>query len=197
MAFQSSDAGGGLMRTASKLALAAAGALAIGGAAAAATKPESHVMDVALPDGSTAHIQYYGDVAPRVTIAPGPVEWAPMAFPRLGNLDAMMAQMARERDAMIRQAQQISRRASIAPGVPVNVVSYGTAPAGTTSVSVVSVSNGGGTCTRTTRTISEGAGKAPKVESTVSGTCSGAAAGTSPQTKPAAARQSAVPVDHT
>ena len=50
-------------------ALAGIAAAAIAGTAIAAGS-KSHVMNVPLPDGSVAHIQYVGDVAPKVTVEP-------------------------------------------------------------------------------------------------------------------------------
>ena len=55
-----------------------------------------------------------------------------------------------------------------------NVAAYGNLPAGATSTSIVSYSNGGATCTRTTEVVSQGPGKPPKVTSNVSGDCSAA-----------------------
>ena len=160
------------MRRLAKFALAGAAAAAIAGTAYAASKT-AHEMVVALPDGAVAHIQYYGDVAPKVTIAPGaqaglPGAWAPMAFPRFGDLDQEIARMHQQTEAMIRQAQRMAAQ----PGAPgVNVASYGNMPAGANSVSVVSYRNGGRTCTRTTETMSQGPGKPPKVTTKVSGDC--------------------------
>jgi hypothetical protein len=78
---------------------------------------------------------------------------------------------------MLRQAQQISHQP---PGAATRyIASYGNMPAGATSTTIVSYSNGGRTCTRTTEAVSEGAGKAPKVTSSVSGDC-GAAASAAP-----------------
>ena len=60
------------MRTLKNLVLAsaAAGALALGGAAFAKDAPQTHVMTLALPDGDVATIQYQG-ARPQVTITPG------------------------------------------------------------------------------------------------------------------------------
>jgi hypothetical protein len=154
-------------------------------------------MDVALPNGGTAHITYYGNVAPKVTVLPGPVAWAPMAMPALPDFHAMMARMERQREVLMKQVQALSRQAVPGPGTPVNVVSYANAPAGTNSVSVVSVSNGSGTCTRTTRVVSQGAGKPPKVTSDVSGTCSAVSGGPPQQSKPTAARAAPELLDRT
>lgn len=161
------------MRKLAQFALAGAAAAALAGTAYAASR-NAHVMDVALPDGAVAHIQYYGDVAPRVTIAPRaeaatPGLWAPMAFPGFGDIERTIAQMHQQTEAMIRQAQAAAAQASAAPGL--NVASYGNMPAGANSVSVVSYSNGAHTCTRTTQTVSEGAGRPPKVTTSVSGDC--------------------------
>jgi hypothetical protein len=173
-----------------KLALGVAAAAIAGTAVAAA--PETHVMDVALPGGGTAHIQYQGDVAPKVTFdrsafSPFSVGWAPMAFPDFGNLDRMFEQMSRAREQIMRQANEMRRRSQMPTA---SVASYGNMPAGANSVSVVSVSNGGNTCTRTTRVTSQGQGKAPKVVTNVSGNCSAKA---DPETAP----QPKGPVSHT
>jgi hypothetical protein len=181
------------MRKLAKFALAGAAATALAGTAYAAGK-NAHVMDVALPDGAVAHIQYYGDVAPKVTIAPRaeagmPGLWAPMAFPNFEGLDQAIARMNQETEAMMRQAQTMAAH----PGAPgLNVASYGNMPAGANSVSVVSYSNGGRTCTRTTQSVSEGPGKPPKVTTSVSGDCGPAAAAPAPQ-----AAQPTGPLSHT
>jgi len=58
---------------------------------------------------------------------------------------------------------------------------YGNVPVGTSSVTLVSTSNGGKTCTRTTEVTSQGAGKPPKVISNVSGDCSAAPGAAAPE----------------
>jgi hypothetical protein len=82
----------------------------------------------------------------------------------------MIAEMQRQSDQMIRQAQEMAKHPG-ASGAQPYIASYGNLPAGQTSTTVVSVSNGGSTCTRTTEMVSQGVGKAPKVTSTVSGQC--------------------------
>lgn len=172
------------------IALAAAAA-ALAGTALAAS-PKTHVMNVALPDGSVAHVEYVGDVAPKVTIAPAaaPADddgW--IGAPNLASFDRMFGEMDRQMRAM----EQMARQPGLA-GVPgMNVASYGSLPAGANSVTVVSTSNGGVTCTRTTEVVSQGAGKPPKVTSKVSGNC-GSAAQPAPQAAPARA---STPIDHT
>jgi hypothetical protein len=134
-------------------------------------------MDVSLPDGSVAHIEYAGDVKPKVTIAPRSVAaaegpWA-MAFPSFAGFDRMFEQMQRQSQEMIRRAQETQRHPGAAAPY---IASYGDAPAGaSSSTTIVSVSNGGATCTRTTQMVSQGAGKPPKVTRNVSGQCGDAA----------------------
>lgn len=161
------------MKVLHKVALAAA-ATALAGTAIAANR-NSHMMNVPLPDGSVAHVQYVGDVPPKVTIDPAPLApgfWTSGMLPSFANFDRMIQQMDRETQAMMRQVQKMPA----AGGVPgLNVASYGNMPAGANSVSIVSVSNGGGTCTRRTDVVSQGVGKPPKVTTSVSGNCAASA----------------------
>lgn len=108
------------MRTFKNLVIAgaAAGALALCGAAFAKDAPQSHIMTVALPDGGVATIHYQG-ARPQVTITPGALmpAWAPdplsdrlwhwsFADPLLkssdifADMDRQMASMAREMRAL-------------------------------------------------------------------------------------------------
>lgn len=171
-------------------------AAALAGTAIAAA-PKTHVMSVPLPDGSVARVEYVGDVAPKVTVAPAPLPgglWATGAFPGFGNFDRMIEQMNRQTAAMMQQVQQMERQPIGAPDM--NVASYGNLPAGANSVSVVTVSNGGSTCTRTTEVVSQGAGKPPKVTNKVSGNCEGMAQPPAPPVPPAPGKAPAA-LDHT
>jgi len=159
------------MRKAFGLVLAGLGAAALAGAAVAASR-DTHIMNVQLPDGSTARVEYVGNVAPKVTVVPAPA-------PQFGLFDRSMSDMQRQMDAMMKQVDAMARMpVTGAPGV--NVAAYGTAPEGSSSVTVVSTSNGAKTCTRTTEVTSQGAGKPPKVATNVSGDC-----GTAPAPVPA------------
>jgi hypothetical protein len=154
-------------------------AAALAGTAFAAT-PKTHVMNVPLPDGSVARVEYVGEIAPKVTVAPRPLAdlgspWA-MPLPSFAGFDRMMAEMQRRSEEMMRQAQQMAHQPVGPGGVAPYIASYGNLPAGETSTTVVSVSNGGATCTRTTETVSQGPGKPPKVTSSVSGQCGPASA---------------------
>jgi hypothetical protein len=151
--------------------LASAGvvAAALAGTAFAAA-PQTHVMNVTLPDGSVAHVEYVGDVAPKVTVVPRRAAsaagtWEP--FPPLAGIDRMVQEMRQRSAEMVRRAQQMAQRPAAGP----YVAAYGNAPAGGTSTTVVSVSNNGVTCTRTTQVVSQGPGKPPKVTSNASGQC--------------------------
>ena len=159
------------MRKALGLVLAGLGAVTLTGAAVAASR-DTHTMNVPLPDGSVAHVEYVGSVAPKVTVSPAPLAgpWAPF-----GMFDRSAFDMQRQIDAMMRQIDSMAR-APVA-GVPgMNVAAYGNMPAGTQSVTVVSTSNGARTCTRTTEVRAQGAGKPPKVSTNITGDCAGGAA---------------------
>jgi hypothetical protein len=159
------------MRKSRAVALAGLGSAVLAGAAVAAT-PSTHVMNVPLADGSSARIEYVGDVAPRVTVEPG---MRPVLFDPFAGLDMMrpMIDMRRQIDAMLREAGRLPARA-VAPSI--NVAASGNLPAGSSSISMISTSNGERVCTRTTEVVSQGAGKPPRVTSRVSGDCAGAAA---------------------
>ena len=155
------------MRKTHGFVLAGLGAAALAGAAVGASR-DTHVMNVPLPDGSTAKVEYVGEVAPKVTVVPAPLS-------PFGLFDRSAFDIQRQIDAMMRQIDSVAKMP--VAGVPgMNVAAYGNAPAGTQSVTVVSTSNGAKTCTRTTEVTSQGAGKPPKVVTNVSGDCAGVAA---------------------
>jgi hypothetical protein len=162
------------MRTLSKLGLAAVCAAGLAGTAAAAPR-NTHVVNVALPDGSVAHVEYVGDVAPSVIVVPAsPVAWSGFAVPTdlpMAGFDDMFARMDREMAATMREIDQLARQPLAVGGQGVNLAAYGSVPAGTSSYSVVTVSENGRQCSRSTQVIGQGAGKAPKVVSKLSGDC--------------------------
>ena len=158
------------MRKAHSFVLAGLGAAALAGAAVAASR-DTHVMNVPLPDGLTAKVEYVGEVAPKVTVVPAPLS-------PFGLFDRSAFDIQRQIDAMMRQIDSVATMpVAGAPGM--NVAGYGNAPAGTQSVTVVSTSNGAKTCIRTTEVTSQGPGKPPKVTSSVSGDCAATGAATS------------------
>ena len=162
------------MRKLPAIATAAILAATIAGTAVAASR-NSHVIEVPLPDGSTARVEYVGNVAPKVTIEPQEAadsDW--VSLPEFASFDRMMAEMNRDSEAMMRQAQQVAGKPSTVGNSPY-VASFGNAPQGMTSETVVSYSNGSQTCTRTTEAVSQGPNKPPKVTSSVSGNCAATA----------------------
>jgi hypothetical protein len=167
------------MRKTYGLVLAGLGSVALAGAAVAASR-DTHTMTVPLPDGSTARVEYVGEVAPKVTVVPVPA--APF-----GMFDHSMFDMQRQMDAMMRQIDVLARAPMAVAGTPgMNVAAYGNAPVGSQSITVVSTSNGSKSCTRTTEVTSQGAGKPPKVVTNVSGDCAGVSATTLTPSKPTA-----------
>lgn len=89
-------------------------------------------------------------------------------LPQFASFDQMIAEMNRESETMMREAQHI---ASQPVGISPYVASFGKAPEGMTSETVVSYSNGSKTCTRTTEAVSQGPSKPPKITSSISGDC--------------------------
>ena len=161
------------MRTATKLLLAGAGLVAAAGAAVAASD-KAHVMNVALPDGSVAHIRYVGDVAPRIVVAP-PADAMPVAFVAadpFAMFDRISWEMDRQMGAMLQQASALS---AFAPGPDgkLSEAALKTLPAGTVSYSFASYSSGNGAnCSQSVQVTSLGQNQAPKVERQSSGDCS-------------------------
>ena len=158
------------MRKAHAIILAGLGAIAFTSAVAAASQ-DRHILSWPLPDGSIAKIEYVGDIAPKVTVTHGQSEPTTPISP-FGLFDRAFFDMDRQIDAMIRQVSQMTRQPAVAT-TGLDLASYGNAPAGTTSVTVVSTSDGTHTCTRRTEVTAQGAEKAPRVVSSVSGDCDG------------------------
>jgi len=158
------------MRSLSKLALAGLGLVVLTGGAALAQ--EMHVMKVALPDGSVAHIRYAGDKAPQVAVVPVvqrvavPVVHAdPFA-----EMDRVFADMDRQMAAMMQQARLVASPPVDGAGKLVTV-NGGKLPAGTMRYSYVSTTSNGG-CTQSVQYVSDGSAAEPKVTSQSSGDCS-------------------------
>src|SRR4051794_5375451 len=89
------------MHKAYAIVLAGLGATALAGAAVAASRG-SHTMNVPLPDGSTAKVEYVGDVAPKVTVVPAPVS-------PFGLFDRSAFDIQRQIDAMMRQVDSVAK----------------------------------------------------------------------------------------
>lgn len=166
------------MRLKGKTLLAGIASLAIAGAAVAGVVADkTHVLTVALPDGSVEHIHYTGNVAPKVVIAPVAASWDMLSPVSLfdGDFDASpFVAFDRIAAAMDRQADDMMRRVALLAAQPagVSTAAARNLPAGAVSYSFVSTSSGNGTCNRSVQVTSFGADQQPKVVRQMSGDCS-------------------------
>jgi hypothetical protein len=153
-----------------RTAILAGGAalLAFGTAAVAADK--LHTMTVSLPDGAVAHIQYAGDVAPKVSVQP--IDAVPVAFvDPFAQFDRIAAAMEAQHQTMMRQVAQMEQAAAQAgSGAPGQVTLAGDLPAGTHFTYVSSTTDANG-CTRTVEYSSDGSSQQPEVTKTSAGSC--------------------------
>lgn len=177
------------MRHARKAILAGAAALLVGSAAVAASA-ELHHMNVRLPSGAIAQIEYVGDVAPKVRIAQPAVQRVAVIDPFV-QMDQVMASMEARHRAMIAHMAALQRAAAVqAPTEPgQQLVAAGNAPAGRnySMVSVSSTTDANG-CTHTVETRSDGKSSTPQVTRTSAGNCDkadGSHAGESAKPAPA------------
>lgn len=189
-------------------AMALAGTVAPAHRAEARDAPAAtHVMRVALPDGSVAQIRYAGDVPPQIVLAPPPVldaamtdmAWPPGLTLAAGPFEALLHMQA----AMDAQAAALLRAAApVAPGYGApnplalnpGLMPVGALPPGTRGESVVMTVTGQGVCTRTTRFGVPASGGPARAVTQVSGDCAavapprGALPATRPETPPAPAQ---------
>lgn len=179
------------MRFRRTLSLAgAATLLAAGTAAVAADKLKT--MDVALPDGSVAHIEYSGEVAPTVTVVPAERRgWA--AHEPFAELDRIAYEMRARHRAMMERMEALhyaalKQAARIGDGDGLTLV--GELPEGAHVRYFSSTTDARG-CTRTVQYSSDGSGAEPTVTRASSGNCEGAfdaapvpAAAAEPQPRP-------------
>lgn len=163
-----------MMRKVRTAVLTGIAALAIVGVSLAAA-PDANTINVNLPDGSVARIEYSGGAAPKVTLAPAS-HAVPMTFAygfdsiSPAALDHVAGQMDRQAAAMIHQAAQL-------PELPVLVqhnleaVALGKLPPGTAHYEVVKTSSENGACTRSVEMISYGSDEKPRIVLTNSADC--------------------------
>ncbi|HEX3971283.1 MAG TPA: hypothetical protein VHX19_08160 [Stellaceae bacterium] len=156
------------------LLLAGVASVAIAGTVAA------HTLTVQLPDGTTEHIDYAGDVAPQVSFVPTRTtpasDWAFGPNSPFALMQQISAQMDRDADAMMQQMQQIAVQPVTGPGQPIQV-DMTKLPPGTQSYSFVSTLSPSGACSQSTEIIARGPGQKPQVIRHSSGNCGAAAAG--------------------
>lgn len=171
---------------------------ALAGATAVVAAERAHVMTVLLPDGSVAHVRYTGDVAPRIVVQP--VGALMSRFDAAFGGDSPFAAMERISAAMDAQAAAMMRQASALaaqPGSSARMTALGDAPAGADYSYVSSTTVNGKTCTTSVESVSDGAGKAPRMLRRVSGDCATAMqrpTGPAPAA-PAAPKAPVVPAD--
>ena len=157
------------MRISHAAILAGLTTVALSGAAVAASR-DTHLLTVPLPDGAIAKIEYHGSIAPKMTVVPGSPFSAAFVGPlgpQFAALDRMAAEMQRRADALRQRMDVLAKQ----PGATATLANYGSMPAGSSSYSMVTTSNGDTSCTRTVQVTSQGAGKPPKVVSNSSGDC--------------------------
>ena len=173
------------MRMSKTYLLGAAVIAVLGAGVAEAATAQLHTMNVDTPDGGVVHVQYSGDVAPKVEVVPASVaqvsaEEAMDPFARMDQISAMMdAQMhaMMQRAALLQQqAAQMQQHAVLAsadnPGAP-GVTLVGNVPKGV-HVTYYSSSTDANGCTRSTTYSSDGSGAAPKLTQAASDGCDAA-----------------------
>ena len=191
-------------------AMALAGTVALAHRAEAREAPATHVMRVALPDGSVAQIRYTGDVPPQVVLAPVPLPFTPAAMtdmawpPGLRFGPAPFEALLQMQAAMDAQANAMLRAAALSdapwpggawPGGPMlaAMANPGVLPPGVQGESVMTTVTDHGVCTRTIRFGTQGAHEGPvHMVTHVSGDC-GALAAPGGAALPAARQAPAVP----
>lgn len=169
------------MRFTRNMLIAGAAAVALAGAAIAAKEANTHVLSIALPDGSIEQVHYSGDVAPKVVMVPA-ASIAPTAFfDATFGPDSPFAAMDRISEQMNRQAEAMLRQAATMAAQPDGA----DMPAGSFHYTMVSTSSGGKGCSQSVQVTSAGEGQQPKVIRTSSGDCSAvAASGATPAVAP-------------
>jgi len=160
------------MRITRTTILAGGAALLVAGTTAAAAE-KLHQMNVALPDGSVATIEYAGDVAPKVTVEPTEPPLL-VAVDPFAQFDRIAAMMDAQREAMLRQVAALQQAAAQAEaGEPGQLTVVGNLPAGVHYTMVSSTTDANG-CTRTVQYTSDGGSAAPKVTRASAGSCDSA-----------------------
>jgi len=186
------------MRIAPRNYVIGAAILAVLGAGVAeAATARLHSMKVEAPDGAVVHVQYSGDIVPKVEIVPVDRDvsalWAYpasadpepmlMADPFAGMerisaiMDAQMNAMIQRAALMQRQAAQMQAQAAATPAVAGNAAPgftmVGDMPQGMHVTYYSSTTSADG-CTRTVSYSSEGSGTAPKMVQAASDACDAA-----------------------
>jgi hypothetical protein len=154
--------------------LLVAGAVLIAAGTTAVAAETLHKMAVALPDGGTVHVEYAGDVAPKVTVEPVEQQQARAAYDPFAELDRIAFEMRARHQAMMQQMAAMQQAAAEGRTAPGTVSFAGNLPAGA-HVSYFSSTTDARGCTQTVQYSSDGSGAEPKVTRTSAGSCDKAA----------------------
>ena len=167
--------------------------MAVGSVAVAANR-NVHTMNVALPDGSVAHVQYVGKVAPTVRVSAA-ADAAAAGEDGFASFDKVFAAMEQQQAAMMQRAEAMQQAAladanhveaamkagnitrTELPGGMVLMSSNGGKPAGQFSYRYVAVTKDAGGCTQRVEYSSDEAGAKPQVTRTSAGPCDAAQRG--------------------
>ena len=148
--------------------LAGGAALLLAGTAAVAAD-KLHHMQVALPDGSVAQIDYAGNVAPKVVVEPADAA-SLVAFDPFAGFDRIAAQMEAQQQAMMQQIAAMQQAAAQAAHAAPGQTLVADVPAGVHYSYYSSTTDANG-CTRTVQYSSDGSRAQPKVTEASSGNC--------------------------
>lgn len=153
------------MRTVHTLFLAGVAAAVVAGSAlAAGNRPPVHQMTVPLPWGGVAHIEYAGDIPPKVTLDGDP-------FPVNVFSSGVFADLDRQMTMFERETQALMARTGLSKPNGLYSVSAGALPAGTESYSAVSTFTSNGACTKSVAITTPANGGKPKIVRRSSGNC--------------------------
>jgi hypothetical protein len=133
---------------------AAAALTAAGMTPAVAGDNQVHVLTVQLPGGGVEHIQYSGDVAPRIVLVPMSSTMSVMQDDPFAALERISDMMQQQEIMMLRQMQALTA-----------------VPFGAGGHAFVSTMAGNGVCMRSVRITYNNGEEAPKVVSSTSGDC--------------------------
>lgn len=177
------------MRISTSLIIAGAAVIGLAGLAPTiARELDTHTVTVRVPGGGVETITYTGKVAPQISFqqvpVSGPVDGSFVAFapfPSVVAFDRISAEMDRQMDAMMRQAQMM---AAMSQQSPLYHATLNGVPQGAATFSMVSETSSNGACIHVTR-ITQGAGDAkPQMVSQTSGNCGQAVHGARPAGDP-------------
>ncbi|MFT4057656.1 MAG: hypothetical protein QM681_24345 [Novosphingobium sp.] len=148
----------------------------LGAGAAEAASAKLHTMKVDAPDGTVVHVQYTGDVAPRVQFVPAEAmekaDMPVMADP-FAHMEQISAMMDAQMSAMMQRAaltQQHMTAASADGAATPGLTMVGDMPKGA-HVMYYSSSTDASGCTRSVSYSSDGSGAQPKMTQAASDGC--------------------------